>query len=1144
MIIQIKSNYISIFILAFLLVLGSGSLLAQGVPLIGEQKIPDDPPAETTARRWWYMDGNRVWMKFFNDGMLGDHPDPLASIWPKGSGLDMNDGLAVMVSARIAVDRDGIPLLDAVSFNPAQGDTFLYFCQTYYREDMDIDPTGQFNWGFYPVRGYLNLDQEKPAISNDSNSWPLGGWPDAPDFTDPDGNTEWNGYFGRGKTNADVESYFVTNDAWDLEYQQPEMKIHFYPRPGDLIADGRYHWGGIGARIGARLFQWSHPLAQDCIFIHYDVANISDYNHDNIVLAFYIDSGIGDDPQDDYSYMDKTLDMSWIFDSDGLGEGNVPVGIMAFAFLESPGIPYDNEDNDDDGIIDEDRGPNPGVWTENPLEGPNGTLIDQAKFEFYYSPRKVGPHWTGDENQNWRAWQDLDGDGIFNPSKDEIGDDVGADGVGPQDPNYYGADEDGTEANGIPDDGEPEFGRTDKDESDQIGLTSFQAWSRQTGNAPWYRMFCNDSTFYELTANYEFNPNFTEVGNVLNVFASGPIPLKNWTKERFSLAELHSWDRPIDDQVNWSAPALFQLKKTVQRIYNANYRFAKPPDRPVLKAIPGDGMVTLSWGNIAEKSKEPFYNYIEDFEGYKIIKSTEPYFEDARVITDGYGSQIFLKPIAQYDKIDDIKGFADWAVYNGVSFYLGEDTGLRHSYVDRNVTNGRTYYYAVVAYDFGWEKDGLSPSENTATITLNQADSVVFIDRNCAMVTPRAYAAGYIRSEKHEEGWLSKQGTGLVQLDLIEPDQFKGGHEYLLKFDVQTTAYDPEKARTLYRLSDDKVYSYYNSGYFVIDVTDSSLLDTVLFEPLADDEAKFESPMFDGMRLRVQNDIEPKYQGKAWEDSDDNKVLVSVQTNNISDAPWDFSLHFVEDSVYTTPLVNTGPGGYFLPNMKINVFALNHNFFHKIFNGTDSVMVPDTAAVIVVDADTNGHYELKPETPSSDYFIIGEYTTRYRKAWGSRSDKDLVSYAYTVKFPGRLPRVGSVLNIYTRRPFTPTDAYKFSLTEGAQFDMATAKFGLNNIKVVPNPYIATNLMEPKVRQGLNQRRRLMFTHLPAKCKISIYTVSGYLVDEIDVDNVVDDGHAMWDMLTREGLELSYGLYIYRVDAPGIGEIMGKFAVVK
>jgi hypothetical protein len=80
---------------------------------------------------------------------------------------------------------------------------------------------------------------------------------------------------------------------------------------------------------------------------------------------------------------------------------------------------------------------------------------------------------------------------------------------------------------------------------------------------------------------------------------------------------------------------------------------------------------------------------------------------------------------------------------------------------------------------------------------------------------------------------------------------------------------------------------------------------------------------------------------------------------------------------------------------------------------------------------------------------------------------------------------------------------------------------------------------------LNQRRRLLFTNLPAQCTIKIFTVSGVLVDKIDVNNDADKGIAHWDMLTKEGLEIAAGMYIYHVRAKATGdEKVGKFAVIK
>ena len=36
----------------------------------------------------------------------------------------------------------------------------------------------------------------------------------------------------------------------------------------------------------------------------------------------------------------------------------------------------------------------------------------------------------------------------------------------------------------------------------------------------------------------------------------------------------------------------------------------------------------------------------------------------------------------------------------------------------------------------------------------------------------------------------------------------------------------------------------------------------------------------------------------------------------------------------------------------------------------------------------------------------------------------------------------------------------------------------------------------------------------------------------------------WDLLTKDNLAAAYGIYIYHVDAPDIGEFVGKFAIVK
>ena len=69
-------------------------------------------------------------------------------------------------------------------------------------------------------------------------------------------------------------------------------------------------------------------------------------------------------------------------------------------------------------------------------------------------------------------------------------------------------------------------------------------------------------------------------------------------------------------------------------------------------------------------------------------------------------------------------------------------------------------------------------------------------------------------------------------------------------------------------------------------------------------------------------------------------------------------------------------------------------------------------------------------------------------------------------------------------------------------------------------------------------------HLPNKCTIRIYTISGKLVDTIEHDSVISDGQESWDLVSKDGMDIAYGIYVYHVDAPGIGEKIDRFAVIK
>lgn len=145
---------------------------------------------------------------------------------------------------------------------------------------------------------------------------------------------------------------------------------------------------------------------------------------------------------------------------------------------------------------------------------------------------------------------------------------------------------------------------------------------------------------------------------------------------------------------------------------------------------------------------------------------------------------------------------------------------------------------------------------------------------------------------------------------------------------------------------------------------------------------------------------------------------------------------------------------------------------------------------------------------------------------------------------GRNPQPGDTLNIFLRKPFLARDVYRFQLKSAGE-SKELAKSELDAIRVVPNPYVAAEVWEPRNPYSSGRGpRELHFINLPKDCTIRIFNVNGVLVDKIDHHNNLDNGTAIWDMLSRDNLEISYGIYVYHIDAPGIGQKTGTFAIIK
>lgn len=140
------------------------------------------------------------------------------------------------------------------------------------------------------------------------------------------------------------------------------------------------------------------------------------------------------------------------------------------------------------------------------------------------------------------------------------------------------------------------------------------------------------------------------------------------------------------------------------------------------------------------------------------------------------------------------------------------------------------------------------------------------------------------------------------------------------------------------------------------------------------------------------------------------------------------------------------------------------------------------------------------------------------------------------------PLNGEVWTITCTGARTPSNgnvAY-FRSTPAKQVSALSAGL-LDNIKVVPNPYL--------VRANWDVSKNypnVFFTHLPAECTIRIYTIAGDLVRVLEHKSVYSENNGVekWDLLTKYDKRPASGMYIYHIDAPGIGTKIGKFAIIK
>jgi hypothetical protein len=1127
--------------------------------------------------------GNMIRTTFYNDGMYGIRYNSATDIggeWPINTGHEYIHQLITFIGAEVKDEYGEIKHIISESNGCSAGNSTA-------AESGDSGPNGEW-YSMTPLPGFHNPEPPadenglprlpRIAMSHQTWSWPSY-WPDkTEDKIDPGWPGSWNGYFGKDVLNADQESYFVIDDYNNREFA-------FYPDSTDSLRRG------LGLRATLRGFQWSNVLVEDVLFVLYDAKNIGTGDLDKV--NFGLNSGpiIGatttnrSDGGDDGGGYLLDEDIGYHNDKDNVGAGGwTPVGYFGMAFFESPGNPYDGIDNDGDAglgsgsVITPDMFETRTVNAGNPIilidyktfdrksttmppEGVsldfqdrtvrisagqelaevannlfddnlngiidenNGSMIGEgvnAVTRYLYENLKCVDYFTGAGIDNPLIDEKRD-DGIDNDKNwDPMTDDVGLDGVpktgdhgegdgkptsGWQPPGVVGGVLGAPNKYGLVDTylpGEPHVDKTDIRESDMIGLTAFNIYSWPEYPAS------NDEKNWEGIMPGFLNADLTYFSDTDLLLGSGYFPLKSRQIERFSLGIMYGAD--LEDMV--------RSKQWAQQTYSENYNFAKAPYVPTVSAVAGDKRVTLMWDDLAENSMDPITG--KDFEGYRIYRSTDPAFKDMKAITDVYGSASYLVPAVQFDLADGVKGLSGTNV-RGIHFWLGSDTGLEHVWADTTVRNGQKYYYAVTSYDRGSDALGISPTECSKYISIT-ADGKIDMGKNVVIARPEAPSAGYVASELEDlKMTAGSTATGSIRYAVVDPRSIQDGHRYRVTFEDSLVTAIP-----ITRLT---------KNFTLADVTDGDMPDTLINKSRFTTQAD-KQPVTDGFRLTLFNEASLTLDAgrSEWSRPGVYGFLFTVfsfsQTKGVPEAA-DYRIEFGDVGMDTSV-------SFFRGTKEIPGGPVNFTVYKLYPSDTGEVKVKAGFGFNEQDGKIlrpNEFSAFSAKNMLTDQIIM--ISDAGVPGFMFQMDKATFDSLKTG------PQPGDIVTIRLKKPYLSHDAVEF-VTRKEHIDEDLAKQDLSRIKVVPNPYVITNSFEPPNPYSSGRGpRELHFTHLPMKCTVRIYNIQGQLVATLEHDSPsVADGAEIWDMLTKDRMDIAYGVYVFHVDAGKLGTKVGKFAVIK
>ncbi|MCF7806928.1 MAG: hypothetical protein K9M49_01420 [Candidatus Marinimicrobia bacterium] len=716
------------------------------------------------------------------------------------------------------------------------------------------------------------------------------------------------------------------------------------------------------------------------------------------------------------------------------------------------------------------------------------------------------------------------------------------------------------------------------DTPEKLGVTDFHHFSREVSPstdqemwalmtskmdsehlvAPEYYFHGNDQRIDYTGADSleSFYPPFSDTGheadkapgNGINyIISCGPFDLKvdSMTTLSFGMIMGDAGEEPD----NPSTDDLLANVETANEMYELYFQGSGPPTPPTVHAVPGDETVTLYWDASPERARD-VWTASEDFEGYKIFRSTDAGLTWGKPITDIFGNLVGYQPIAQFDYTEaedvarygyDVSG-ADPAFPQS----LGANTGLVHTYVDSNLVNGVEYWYSVSAYDKGDQSDLNNPTQS-----YQNAPGQSWHEVHTVRVTPGRKAEDLLYSM---DGVLEPAGgvsDGLVRLEFENQDELKD-HDYEIGFEYLTaTNGDLDMGMILTDLT--------TGDTLVQDLIIGEAIDTnvvaahgflLYLENAATDVSELgwtkvsgDTSTFDWRTKSKHPEKVPTGQavGSEVETFDDWRITIDHGAG--VEARW-LDSFFGDYSSETQPLP-----------LKIEVISDPENpvdvsdqttlaeFNHLIPNTTRTIfysllgwdLVPGGLGYL---SGSPGWYELHVDMLILESVGPDSLDNYLYLLTNNKPDSSFNRDGQLEIIDAVAPSDGDEFTIITNKPFRPGITYRFNPL--AKKTQTKDKAVLKNVYTVPDPYIVANSWETN-----EFGKRLMFNNIPSQCTIRIYTIVGEHVDTIEHgEDIPGEGYVFWDMRSRNDQFIAPGVYLYHVETPAGEEATGRFLVIK